>query len=147
MAQFAMPLSDQIDRYLLSLVTMRSPQTLAWYRKRLAPLRQLSEPVTLSDLQALYAALASRNVKYANHPSGRHAESGPLSPATLRGYVRSWRGFFNWLVDNGALPCSPARNLKLPQMPKQPPKSIARSDMELIIEAGLEGCALSRWIT
>ncbi len=85
MAQFAMSLSDQIDRYLLSLVTMRSPQTLAWYRKRLAPLRQLSEPVTLSDLQALYAALASRNVKYADHPSGRHAESGPLSPATLRG--------------------------------------------------------------
>lgn len=131
-------LSDEIDRYLLSLVTLRSQQTIVWYRKRLAPLRALTQnisAITLSDLQATYATLANQKARWVNHPSGRGVEPGPLSPATLRGYVRAWRGFFNWLVDDGVIACSPARKLKLPQMPAQPPKAVARSDMDLIIEA------------
>lgn len=131
-------LQDEIDRYLLSLMTLRSPATIAWYRKRLDPLRSLSEnisSITLSDLQAVYAQLANQKFRLVNHPSGRASSPGGLSPATLRGYVRAWRGFFNWLVDDGILTCSPAAKLKLPRLPDQPPKAVTRSDMELIIEA------------
>lgn len=131
-------MSDEIDRYLLSLVTVRSPQTVSWYRKRLAPLRTISQnisAITLPDLQALYAQLATRSARWLNHPSGRAPEPGGLSPATLRGYCRAWRAFFNWLVDSGSIPISPAAKLKLPPLPAQPPKAVSRSDMELIIEA------------
>lgn len=131
-------LSDEIDRYLLSLVTVRSPQTVSWYRKRLQPLRTLTQnisSISLSDLQSIYAQLATRSERWANHPSVRASEPGGLSPATLRGYCRAWRAFFNWLVDSGAIVCSPAAKLKLPALPAQPPKAVTRSDMELIIEA------------
>lgn len=129
---------DEIDRYLLSLITLRSPQTISWYKKRLAPLRSLSQnirAVTLSDLQTCYARLAQQKSRWNNHPSGRRSESGGLSPATLRGYVRAWRAFFNWLVDTGALPTSPAHKLKLPAMPKQPPKAINSTDLDRMLEA------------
>jgi site-specific recombinase XerC len=131
-------LADEIDRYLNSLITLRSKQTIIWYRKRLVPLRAIPKnisSITLSDLQTAYAQLANQKARWVNHPSGRAPEAGGLSPATLRGYVRAWRAFFNWLVDDNALPCSPARKLKLPQMPAQPPKAVARSDMDLIVEA------------
>jgi site-specific recombinase XerD len=133
-----MLLDDQVDRYLNTLVTERSPQTISWYRKRLKPLRTLDKnisSITLSDLQCLYAQLANQKTRWVDHPSGRAAQPGGLSPATLRGYVRAWRSFFNWLVDDNVLPRSPARKLKLPQVPKQPPKSISRDDMERIVEA------------
>lgn len=62
-------LSDEIDRYLLSLVTVRSPQTVSWYRKRLQPLRSLEKnisAITLIDLQSLYADLATRSERWLN---------------------------------------------------------------------------------
>lgn len=133
-------LSDEIDRYLVSLVTLRSPQTIIWYRKRLNPLRQLTQnisSVALSDLQVLYATLANQKTRWANHPSGRAPQAGGLAPSTLRGYVRAWRTFFNWMVDDHVIPVSPARKLKLPIIPKQPPKAISAADMEKLIEAAL----------
>lgn len=135
---------EAIDRYLLSLVTLRSPQTISWYRKRLAPLKVISknisstsglQAITLTDLQAVYAQLAQRKTRWLNHPSGRASQPGSLSPATLRGYVRAWRAFFNWLVDAGTIECSPARKLKLPALPAQPPKAITPDDMGLIVDA------------
>lgn len=137
-------LADEIDRYLNSLVTLRSQQTITWYRKRLNPLRAIEKNISsigLSDLQTIYAQLANQKARWQNHPSGRASEPGGLSPATLRGYVRAWRAFFNWLTDDGTITCSPARKLKLPQMPKQPPKAITRSDMELIVEAARQSSA------
>lgn len=131
-------LSIIIDQYLTSLVTLRSPQTITWYKKRLAPLRALTQnihSVTLLDLQCAYASLAQRQTQYLDHPSGRAPIAKPLSPATLRGYVRAWRAFFNWCVDCGFITASPARKLKLPPLPKQPPKAISCTDKDLIIEA------------
>ncbi len=133
-----MTLSEHIDRYLASLVTTRSPQTILWYRKRLAPLRAIQKNISsigLSDLQAVYAQLANQTTRWVNHPSGRAPEKGGLSPATLRGYVRAWRVFFNWLLDDGVLKISPARKLPLPRQPEQPPKAITASDRERLLEA------------
>jgi site-specific recombinase XerD len=88
----------------------------------------------LADLRQTYARLAGRTVKYQDHPSGRSTIDEPLSPATLRGYVRAWRAFFNWCVDENLLAISPARKLQLPKIPKQPPKAICRADIERILE-------------
>ncbi|CAG0947165.1 Tyrosine recombinase XerC [Anaerolineae bacterium] len=131
-------LANHIDRYLLSFVSLRSPQTIDWYRKRLNPLKALNQnisSVTLFDLQQLYAQLANKKDRWVNHPSGRAPKSGGLALSTLRGYVRAWRAFFNWCVDDGVLMASPARKLKPPPLPKQPPKAIEHSDMERIVEA------------
>ncbi len=127
-----------IDRYLLAQQLVRSKQTIAWYKKRLRPLRDLSRPlttITLDDLRRTYGLLADRGDKYTNHPSGRAVVHEPLSPATLRGYVRAWRAFFNWCVDETLLGASPAHKLQLPKIPKQPPKAISRSDIERILAA------------
>jgi len=127
-----------IDRYLESLVTVRSAQTITWYAKRLRPLRDFTHPltsITLGDLRRTYALLADRKTQYIDHPSGRAPINKPLSPSTLRGYVRAWRAFFNWCVDEGLLPSSPARKLELPKVPKQPPKAISRADLDRIVEA------------
>src|SRR5512138_603873 len=121
-------LPDYIDRYLLSFVSLRSPQTIEWYRQRLKPLKSLNQnisSVTLFDLQQVYAQLATKKVRWTNHASGREPQAGGLSPMTLRGYVRAWRAFFNWCVDNGALTDSPARKLKPPPLPDQPPKAVS----------------------
>ena len=137
-------LSNVIDQYLTSLVTIRSPQTITWYRKRLAPLRVLTQnisSITLLDLQTVYAGIAQRKTQYLNHPSGRAPVDKPLSPSTLRGYVRAWRSFFNWCVDCNLIIASPARKLKLPQVPKQPPKAISRSDKERTLSAALRSSA------
>lgn len=131
-------LSVIIDRYLNSLVAVRSTQTIKWYAKRLRPLAGLDLRLTtvqLTDLRRTYALLAARQDQYLNHPSGRAPLHKPLSPATLRGYVRAWRAFFNWCVDERLLPASPARKLELPQVPKQPPKAISRADLDRIVEA------------
>ncbi len=127
-----------IDRYLLSQQSTRSKQTIAWYKKRLSPLRDLSKPlitITLDDLRRTYALLADRKTQYVDHPSGRSSLDKPLSPSTLRGYVRAWRAFFAWCVDAGLLKVSPARKLELPKVPKQPPKAISRADLDRIVEA------------
>ena len=137
-------LADQIDRYLISLINLRSAQTIQWYRKRLAPLKSLNQnigSIALSDLQCLYAELANRKTKYIDHPSKRAPQAGPLSQATLRGYVRAWRVFFNWCVDCNLISCSPARKLTLPKMPAQPPKAISRINMELIVEEARKSSA------
>ncbi len=130
-------LTDEIDQFLLSLITVRSPQTITWYRKRLAPLREIEKnisSVTLLDLQQLYAGLAARRTLYAGHPT-KPIQPGALSPATLCGYVRAWRAFFNWCIEAGLICANPARKLKLPRLPDQPPKAISRADMEKIVEA------------
>lgn len=127
-----------IDRYLLAQQLVRSQHTIAWYEKRLRPLRALSKPlaaITLDDLRRTYGLLAKRTEKYQDHPSGRAVIHEPLSPATLRGYVRAWRAFFNWCADEILLAASPARKLQLPRIPKQPPKAISRSDLDRILEA------------
>lgn len=127
-----------IDRYLLAQQPVRSKQTIAWYDKRLRPLRDLARPlttITLDDLRRTYGLLAQRDNKYAGHPSGRAVIHEPLSPATLRGYVRAWRAFFNWCVDETLIGSSPARKLPLPKVPKQPPKAISRADLDRILAA------------
>jgi site-specific recombinase XerD len=137
------PVAIQIDRFLLSMVETRSKQTIAWYAKRLAPLHPLDSElmsIHLDDLRQIYAQLAHRSVKYAHHPT-RPDMAGHLSPSTLRGYVRAWRAFFNWLVDEGLIASSPARKLKLPRVPEQPPKAISRADMERIVEAARRSSA------
>jgi len=131
-------LSVFIDRYLNSLAAVRATQTIKWYAKRLRPLAGLDLRLTdvqLADLRRTYALLAARQDQYLNHPSGRAPLHKPLSPATLRGYVRAWRAFFNWCVDESLLTASPARKLELPKVPKQPPKAISRADLDRIVEA------------
>lgn len=139
-----MKIQEALDNYLNFLITDRSPQTIAWYRKRLRPLRSIQadlSAITLTELNRTYALLANRNARWVDHPSGRTSIKGGLAPATLRGYVRAWRAFFNWCVDAGFLANSPAHKLQLPPVPKQPPKAIGKSDLDRLVEAARESSA------
>jgi len=138
-------IESHIDRYLHDLQAIRrSPQTITWYEKRLRPLRGLGKPVNIvsfDDLDGLYLQLSTQTTQYAHNSSHPPIEHKLLAPATLRGYVRAWRAFFNWLCDRDVIESSPARKLKLPSIPAQPPKAISRADMEKIVEAARQSSA------
>ncbi len=94
----------------------RSESTLKKYRLILAPLVREIGPgrpiafVRPEELDAYVADLRNRRVRYAEHPR-RPAEEGPLSTATINGYIKTIRAFFNWCVERGYLEQSPARFL------------------------------------
>lgn len=99
-----------------------APATIAWYRRRLAPLlasvghRSVSR-LTLDDLRSWRAEVCRR----------------PLSPWTVHGYVRAARRLFAWMVEEGHLKLSPAARLELPPLHYEPAKGISAGDLHKII--------------
>lgn len=63
----------------------------------------------------------------------QRVEAGEIKPDTLHQYIRNTKAFFNWLEANEYLDVSPARRLKLPNIPDKPPKQITDADLALII--------------
>ena len=119
-----------------------SPATVRWYRQRLSRLTRFLaeqgiyevEQVTIAHLRAFVADLWAQTTRWADHPY--HPPSNPgLSPYTIHGYVRTTRTFFRWLVDEELIEVSPAARLKLPRLPKEPPKAIAPEDRDRLLEA------------
>lgn len=119
-----MTISRALSLFFLSLEGVKSPATIAWYRKRLAGLeaqlgRKGIDRVNVSDLRLWRAALGRRK----------------LSVWTLHGHVRAARRLFAWLVEEGRLKVSPAQRLELPRLTYEPRKGIEHGDMLKIVAA------------
>jgi len=132
--------SKAIADFLLSYRGSRSPQTIVWYERRLSALVSFVGDVdvatiTIDDLRRWRAALCDRPTRYEDHPSGRRAEPGGLSPHTLHGYVRAARHFFKWLEEEKSISANPARRLELPRLPRGIVKGVAQEDLRRILEA------------
>jgi len=131
---------NAVTKFLESYLGVSSPATHNWYVKKLKPLNVLDQKtvdtITIDDLQAVWLSLATRNVRWENHPSGRAKADGPLSPFTLEGYVRCWRRLFNWLIDQEYIgDKNPALKLKRPALPDLPPKAVTTSNLVKLLEA------------
>lgn len=121
--------SFALQLFVTSLRGVRSPATVEWYARRLAPLvdalgqRPIAE-LTVDELRTWRAELSSRKV----------------SGWTFHAYVRSAKRLFAWLVKEGHLSSSPAARLELPRTPRDPPPAISEADMQTIIQ-GARGIA------
>lgn len=92
------------------------------------------EDIAADDLHRWKESLMDKGSRWANHP-GRPEVEGGLSNWTIRGYIRTIRIFFNFLVEDGYLEDSPAKRLKLPRRPKNQPKCIKRDDALAMLQA------------
>jgi integrase len=135
-----MLLKDATTKFLGSYIGLASPATHNWYAKKMKPLSALDQrpihEITTDDLQTVWLSLAKRNARWENHPSGRAKAEGSLSPFTLEGYVRCWRRFFNWLIDQEYF-CdnNPALKLRRPPLPDLPPKAVTTCNLVKLLEA------------
>lgn len=131
------PIGDVIVRFLFVTSLNARPATVKYYEQYLRPLLDLDKPVgaiTIEDLQWLYAQLKSRQTRFATHPTRPALPSG-LSTFTLHKFIRSWKRFFNWLIETSVLQCNPAEKLKRPKLPDRAPKDMTPEDLELILKA------------
>jgi site-specific recombinase XerD len=131
-------LSQSVADFLLSYRGSKSPQTVAWYERRLKALVLFLGDVdittiSIQDLRRWRVMLSERTTRYEHHPL-RAPQPGGLSAYTLHGYIRSCRHFFKWLVDEGALQRNPADRLEFPKLPKSGRKGISPSNMQRILD-------------
>lgn len=119
-----------------------SKSTVRWYTQRLGRLGKYLEKVdltdvthiTTADLRGFMASLYNQERRWVDHPSRPPADSG-LSPYTIHAYARILRAFFGWLMVEGIIQSNPAKLVKFPKLPKEPPKAVASEDRDKILEA------------
>ena len=113
-------LSECIEYYeVCNRAEGKSHKTIDWYSANLRLFlnylrnRHLSETLDNIDIKLLreYVLYLLNKTKYENHPF-TPAKTEPLSTATVHGHVRTLRAFFNWLVLEGLIQNSCAKDLK-----------------------------------
>jgi site-specific recombinase XerD len=116
--------------------------TVRWYRQRLRGFGRSLEEAGLSDvtrvttahLRSFLTRLHNQKRRWVNHPCHPPSESG-LSVYTIHGYVRILRVFFKWLFEENITETNPAMRVRLPKLPKEPPKAVSTEDRNRLLEA------------
>jgi len=101
----------------------KSPKTISWYSANLKSFRNYLKNRHVSDsldnidtkLLREYVLYLLKKKRYENHPY-TPVKTELLSAATVHGYVRTLRAFFNWLVVEGLAKNNPAKDLKPPKV-------------------------------
>ncbi|MFX3622400.1 MAG: tyrosine-type recombinase/integrase [Limnobacter sp.] len=99
-----------IQRYLdfLRLERRYSDNSVKAAHRDLLLIRSPHDQVTASVLKSILAQ--------------RHANGA--APASLARIASSWRGFFKYLLNNGAIEADPTLGLKTPKLPRSLPKAV-----------------------
>ncbi len=132
-------MQKQIDAFITSCrAAGLSSRTLDWYAANLAAFSAFcvadgADWRAPDALRSFIAALQSRSSRFENH-SKRPAESGGLSIATIRGYVRTLKRFYHWCCDEELLTVDPTRRLVMPKAPRRVPRGIALADFQRLLE-------------
>ncbi len=136
--QIAITIEQAQQNFELSQIGEVSPATIRWYKHRLTSLVEFLgnvaiAEITINDLRRWRVWLLEKNSRWASH-SHKPEQEGGLSTWTIRGYIRAIRRFFNWLVEEGYLPSSPAQRLKMPPKPEEPPKAVSDEDLQKFLK-------------
>lgn len=111
----------QVERYLDSLQHQRmlSPHTISSYARDLGELSALAQAagVTL----AAVAHFQIRKFAAQLHGKGLNARS-------IARKLSAWRGFYDWLSEQGSLKSNPVDGVKAPKKAKPLPKALAADD-------------------
>ncbi len=135
-----MLLSTALDNFLVSKMGVNQPITIAWYRKRLKSLLEMYpdlgvENITPEHLDKWRADLATRTTRYNNHPTRPSINTRGLSVYTLHGHIRAARALFRFCKRRGYTASNVAEDLKLPRLPKEPPKHITDDNIDKLLLA------------
>jgi integrase/recombinase XerC len=121
---------DWAGRYLGELATQRqlSGHTIAAYRRDLGELATLAghedwPTLTHADMRRFAARL---------HAAGQE-------PRTIARKLSGWRGFYQWLSRQTALPANPVEGVRAPRRPKTLPKALAVDAAVQLLEANRHG--------
>ncbi len=134
-------LSEFIDYYeICNRAEDKSPKTVVWYSANLKSFhnylksRHLPDTLDSIDIKVLrqYVLYLLKKNKYHGHPiTPEKAE--PVSAATVHGHVRTLRAFFNWLVAEGCIEISPAKNLKPPKVCRKIVSTLSDEEIRAIL--------------
>jgi integrase/recombinase XerC len=111
----------EIDRYLDSLLSQRmlSPHTVSNYGRDLGELSELAQ-IAGAALDAV-SHFQIRKFAAQLHSRGLNARS-------IARKLSAWRGFYNWLSEQGRLKSNPVDGVKAPKKSKPLPKALAADD-------------------
>jgi integrase/recombinase XerC len=108
--------AGDVARYLQRLVTERgySPRTVDSYRQDLAVLESIAGGrgwgrIGQADLRRWIAQSVRQSA----------------APRTIARRLSAWRGFFDWLAEQGSVAANPARGLRAPRVGKRLPKALS----------------------
>lgn len=132
-------LKEGADAFFVLHANKKSAEYRKWLEPRLRSLITFLSPdlaldrITIWQLDLWYADIASRKVRYADHPYREPVEGG-LSPTTLRGYVKAIQVFFNWLGKRRLIVANPASLLEPPPLPDEPPKHASHREVVALLD-------------
>lgn len=135
-----MNLSEAVEVFLdAKMADGLALTTINWYRQRLKRLVGFVQDCDLDAVDAMslrrfLVSLRTQHTLYQDHPY-HECEEGKLSPATLNSYTRAIRQFFAWLCREGCLRENPATNIKLPKLPRTPPKDVTTETLQALLQA------------
>ena len=111
----------QLARYLELLQHQRklSTHTVVSYAHDLKELQTLAQAIPLRLVQVSHVQIR----KFA---SQLHARG--LNARSIARKLSAWRGFYNWLAEDGLLPSNPVDGVKAPKKAKPLPKALAADD-------------------
>ncbi|MFA5315900.1 MAG: tyrosine-type recombinase/integrase [Dehalococcoidales bacterium] len=118
----------------------KSPKTISWYSANLKNFRNYLKSRHLPDaldkvdiiLLREYVLCLMKQTRYKNHPY-TPAKTELLSTATIHGYVRTLRAFFNWLVVEGLAQNNPAKDLKPPKVIRKVVSTLSDEEIRAIL--------------
>jgi integrase/recombinase XerC len=118
-----------VARYLASLREQRqlSPHTVGNYARDLQELAALVHTLPTPDPQpgdAAYIGVTHAHVR--KFAAQLHARG--LNPRSIARKLSAWRGFYEWLSDQTALPSNPVDGVKAPKRARPLPKALAADD-------------------
>ncbi len=131
-----------IEPYLGRLARERaySPRTVASYRIDLVELAGLvgSAPAAAGGSEGLAAQAggpdwASVDAHAVRRWVARASREG-LSPRTIARRLSAWRGFFDWLAEQGRVSDNPARGVRAPRAPRRLPGALAPDQAVRLVE-------------
>ena len=129
-----MKMSKVLEVFYGSMVTVKSPGTIQWYKKILSQVCDyLNDPeidqIDLVDLE-LYRGTLSRKSKAPGKPHN-------VSNWTIHGHCRAIKRFFNWAKKRKYITYNPAEDLEKPPLPKQPRKGISEKEKKIMIQTAM----------
>lgn len=123
-------LLDQVQRFL---AIKPNPQTREWYRKNLMPMMECLgagralESVSRQDAEGYWVALQNRTVCWESHPM-RPTRSQPLSPTSLKNFLRAARTFWGEMVRQRLCELNPFDHIRQPHDNRPPAMKAIRAE-------------------
>ncbi len=136
-------LSEVVTRYLRDVEVTKTDYTLVSYRQHINVLvRLLLDVCQVQYLDEVEVDHLRRSIQHLSlekfDPSSRHgracANGSSLAASTLRGYVRIWKAFFSWCLQEGLIEDNPAdARFKAPKQVKKVKPAFTAEHLDKIL--------------